>query len=70
MVARNRRVRTARLEMWLGLSGFFAGMALLQLVTAFVVRADPVLPLVLAVVLAVTFGTLLRRWVVLRRSDE
>lgn len=48
--------------MWLGLVGFFAFMAIINFVGAFVLGTSPVLPTVVAVVFVGGFFWLLRLW--------
>lgn len=61
-MARNRRVVRAQLEMWLGFVGFFAVMAIANLVGVFVLGGDPLLPIVVFVALVGAFVWLLALW--------
>ena len=59
----NESVRRNQLQMWLGFVGFFAVMAIISVVVTFFLGRviDPV-GLIVAVVLAVIFFVLLRRF--------
>lgn len=61
-MARNRHVDRARLEMMLGLVGFFAVMAVVSWIGAVAVGADLLLPTVVAVVFVGAELVLLWRW--------
>ena len=61
-MARNPGVDRARLEVWMGLVGFFAFMALVSLVMSFVTGTNPLLPLVVAGVFVGAFVLLFRTW--------
>ena len=61
-MARNRRVGRAQLEMWLGFLGFFALMAVVNVIGTFVVGGSPVLPVLVAVALLGAFAWVFARW--------